>query len=215
MQMIVQAVVVIIAFVGGGYLYNLIYKRNIYFGENAGTKKIVNYIMCVLGVGIVLVFIANKVGLWELPASEKKTSQQVQEQFHKEDARDLSEPSLSSDYDPMSSAENGYTDDLKEDSIESDSESMIGVTEEYIFFDSNRRFLTDSELAACDIDTLRVARNEIYARHGRCFNDEGLQEYFESTSWYDGTIAPENFDESILNKYEKRNIKKIKQYEIK
>lgn len=215
MQMIVQAVVVIIAFVGGSYLYNSIYGGTVYFGKNAGSKKIVNYIMCVLGVGIVLVFIANKVGLWELPTSEKKTSQQVQEQSHNEDERDLSESSLSSDYDSMSSAENGYAGDVKEDGIESDGESMIGVAEEYIFFDSDRRFLTDAELAEYDIDTLRVARNEIYARHGRCFNDEGLQEYFESTSWYDGTIAPEDFDESILNKYEKRNLKKIKQYEIK
>ena len=60
---------------------------------------------------------------------------------------------------------------------------------------------------------LRLGRNEIYARHGRRFLDEEIQSYFDSMPWYEGTIEPEDFKESVLNKYEKRNLQKIKLYE--
>lgn len=74
---------------------------------------------------------------------------------------------------------------------------------------------SDSEYVSTDeIDELsardkRLAINEIYARHGRKFDNAEIREYFESQSWYDGTIDAEDFDESVLNKYEQANIKKI------
>ena len=39
---------------------------------------------------------------------------------------------------------------------------------------------------------LRLARNEILARHGRIFNSDDLKTYFEGKSWYSGTVAPED-----------------------
>ena len=39
--------------------------------------------------------------------------------------------------------------------------------------------------------------NEIWARHGRKFKNNWLQSYFNSQSWYSGTIEPDDF----LNKY--------------
>ena len=59
----------------------------------------------------------------------------------------------------------------------------------------------------------RIARNEIYARHGRRFRDSSLQSYFNNCSWYSGTIAPDSFNESVLNAYEKANVQTIKKYE--
>lgn len=53
---------------------------------------------------------------------------------------------------------------------------------------------------------LRIAKNEIYARHGRRFSDPELQAYFDSKDWYSGYINPEDFDESFLSEIEKRNI---------
>ncbi|SKB83288.1 zinc-ribbon domain-containing protein [Lachnospiraceae bacterium] len=50
----------------------------------------------------------------------------------------------------------------------------------------------------------RLARNEIYARHGRIFKDQALQEYFDQQSWYEGTV--EEVPETELNEYEKNNI---------
>lgn len=62
-------------------------------------------------------------------------------------------------------------------------------------------------------EELRLARNEIFARHGRKFDDAQLQSYFESKSWYNGTIDPDDFSESMLSEIEKKNIELIKKYE--
>lgn len=64
-----------------------------------------------------------------------------------------------------------------------------------------------------DVKTLRLARNEFYARHGRKFTDPELQKYFNKQPWYKGTVEPEDFDESVFNKYEKKNIKKLAEAE--
>lgn len=59
----------------------------------------------------------------------------------------------------------------------------------------------------------KIARNEIYARHGRMFQDEQLQGYFDTCSWYRGTTAPENFSDTVLNEIEKANLQTIAEYE--
>ena len=79
--------------------------------------------------------------------------------------------------------------------------------------DSSSRILTDSEVKNLTKDQLRLARNEIYARHGRRFDDVELQDYFNSKSWYSGTIAPDDFTEEMLSEIEKKNIELIKKYE--
>ena len=58
-----------------------------------------------------------------------------------------------------------------------------------------------------------IARNELFARHGRKFTDENLKSYFESKSWYEGTIEPEDFDDSVFNEYEIANRDLIVEYE--
>jgi len=53
---------------------------------------------------------------------------------------------------------------------------------------------------------LRLAINEVYARHGRQYKSEDLRAYFSSKSWYQGTITADAFSESVFNAYEKSNI---------
>lgn len=79
---------------------------------------------------------------------------------------------------------------------------------EYIFEDSDSRFLEEDEIYALTQEEMRIARNEIYARLGRKFTDEALQEYFDSKSWYAPLLEPEEFDElgdDIFNEYEFAN----------
>ncbi len=59
-------------------------------------------------------------------------------------------------------------------------------------------------------DVARYAKNEIYARYGRKFNDRELQEYFNNRPWYNGTIEPDKFDESMLSDVEKKNVEYLK-----
>lgn len=97
--------------------------------------------------------------------------------------------------DPPESSTNSYIDD------------------EYIFPYSNSQYLTDSDLWSMSSEELRIARNEIYARYGRMFKDQGLQNYFNSKSWYTPSVRPEDFNEQWLNEYEKANAKLIKSFE--
>ena len=95
-----------------------------------------------------------------------------------------------------------------QDSQTTEDSQTVQNTEDYIFPNSSSVLLTDSEL--------RIGRNEILARHGRRFNDQTLQQYFDSKSWYNGTISPDEFDanlDSRLNDVERANIEIIKKYE--
>lgn len=86
-------------------------------------------------------------------------------------------------------------------------------SEEYVLPESNIEYLSENDLYGFTAEECRLARNEIYARHGRKFKDEFLQEYFNSKSWYDGTVNPDDFQESWLNEYEIANRDLILQYE--
>ena len=83
----------------------------------------------------------------------------------------------------------------------------------YIFYDSDSRYLTSSDLSGLSSWELKLARNEIYARHGRLFKDSSIQGYFNSCNWYYGYISPDNFDDDVLNSVEVYNVKLIKKYE--
>ena len=87
---------------------------------------------------------------------------------------------------------------------------------EYFFPESSSRYLTDEEISNYTSDQLELAKNEIYARHGRQFVTDYIADYFNSKSWYQGTIDPETFDAeqgSVFNEYEIANINKIQQWE--
>ncbi len=91
--------------------------------------------------------------------------------------------------------------------------SDYGSTDEYVIPDSDSRYLTREELAYYTDEELELARNEIYARHGRRFNLERLQAYFDTKSWYKGKIAPEDFTSDMLSKIESYNANLIKEVE--
>ena len=99
------------------------------------------------------------------------------------------------------------TEDETEEFANDESES------EYIFENSDTGYLSRNELDGLSAEECRIARNELYARHGRLFDDEELQEYFNSCSWYVGTISAKDFSEDILNEYEIANRDLIVKYE--
>lgn len=69
--------------------------------------------------------------------------------------------------------------------------------------------LNEDVLGAYDKNELWMAKNEIYARHGRKFQNEYLQGYFDSQSWYTGTVEPADFNENVLSEIESDNVKAI------
>ena len=86
--------------------------------------------------------------------------------------------------------------------------SYEGVVEDtdYIISDSDIRLLQESELLNLTPLQLKMARNEIYARHGRKFNDAELQDYFNQKPWYTPSIDADKFTDTMLNTVEKENI---------
>ncbi len=86
---------------------------------------------------------------------------------------------------------------------------------EYMLPGSDTTYITMSDLKGFSAEECRIARNEIYARHGRKFDDEELQKYFDGKDWYHGTIALGDFTEDMLNEYELANRDVIVEYEKK
>ena len=76
---------------------------------------------------------------------------------------------------------------------------------EYILPDSDKRLIGREDLMNLSPEQCKIARNEIYARHGRKFKDAALQSYFDSCPWYSGRIEPDSFSDSYLSEVEKKN----------
>lgn len=92
---------------------------------------------------------------------------------------------------------------VPDDSREEKAQKSAG---EYICSGSDMRYLSEQEVAALSLQAVCYAKNEIYARHGRMFASQELQEYFGEKSWYTGIIKPEDFSDQVFNKYEQANI---------
>lgn len=88
----------------------------------------------------------------------------------------------------------------------SNNENSDENSSEYILPDSSDRYLSADDVKGLTKDQIKLAINEIYAKHGRIFTDSYYNNYFSSKSWYEGSVSADDFDESVLNEYEKANI---------
>ena len=92
------------------------------------------------------------------------------------------------------------------------------ITSDYLLPNSDTEYITEEDLKYLTWEECCLARNEIFARHGRIFKSPEIAAYFESKSWYVGTISGEEFDANnkiYLNEIEIKNAKMILEYEKK
>lgn len=78
----------------------------------------------------------------------------------------------------------------------------------YVLPESATHLYSEAEVSGLSEWDLSIARNEIYARHGRGFADQELAAYFAGQSWYRQQYTPEQFDAlspSPLNDVERAN----------
>lgn len=74
---------------------------------------------------------------------------------------------------------------------------------------------TDNELLSKDflnkteISTIKLIRDEIYARHGFVFDDKETQKYFETKTWY---VKNPNYTDELLNDMEVKNLEIISKF---
>ncbi len=90
--------------------------------------------------------------------------------------------------------------------------TIVKTEEGFIFPQSESVVIKESQLVELTPWQLKVARNEIYARHGRAFVHKDLQCYFQKLSWY---TIDSGFKDTDLNEIEKRNVQTIQDYEQK
>ena len=76
--------------------------------------------------------------------------------------------------------------------------------------ESSQRLLKPADVENLMKEDLEFMRNEIFARHGYCFNRKHLRQQFEMEDWY----VPNTVDiKGFLTDIEKKNIEMIKRYE--
>lgn len=90
---------------------------------------------------------------------------------------------------------------------------------DYMLDFSSQQEVTEADLNGLSLAQLRIARNEIFARHGRQFRDTALNQWFYSKEWYlnlPEKYSPDDFDRispSPLSKLEIQNVDFISNYE--
>jgi hypothetical protein len=90
--------------------------------------------------------------------------------------------------------------------------SLIAPTG-FVFPDSDTQEIPDSEVEALTDEDLRMAINEIWARHGYIFRNKDILDYYRQFSWYEEKVPADEWDKNgqdyYLNDMEKKNIKKL------
>lgn len=83
----------------------------------------------------------------------------------------------------------------------------------FILEGSDSRIVDSSELDGLTVEQCSLAKNEIYARRGYIFKSDEIKNYFSQFSWYEPSIYPEDFEDSVFNEYEIYNRDLIINYE--
>lgn len=86
-----------------------------------------------------------------------------------------------------------------------------GNRDQYIFPDSDRKELTEADIAGMDTATIQLAINEIYARRGYSFpgnsaSAQAARDYFMSKDWYSPTVETMAETETLFSEVEQKNI---------
>lgn len=96
----------------------------------------------------------------------------------------------SNTYGNYDSSYNDYEDEETEEDEQEDWEESG-----YIFPDSDTEYLTKADVKGMSSKEINLAKNELYARHGRIFDREDLQEYFDSCTWYEPLYTRTEWDQ--------------------
>jgi serine/threonine-protein kinase len=73
--------------------------------------------------------------------------------------------------------------------------------------------VTDEDLVGKSAFELDIIRNSIFARHGRQFVNQELQNYFNNEPWYRPIYLPKEFPNTLLSDLERKNAAYILQYQ--
>ena len=105
------------------------------------------------------------------------------------------------------------SDIANETDVPAVTETDTPYADSILLWKSYDTLLSDVDFVGLSKEQLRIARNEIYAAHGRIFTSQDLIDYFNAKPWYQGTVPADQFDDSVLTETQKTNIAMIQLYE--
>lgn len=182
--------------------------------ESYSVKKRMNknHVLLMAGGGVLLVLAIVGVlllGRGGKEESPKKTDENkidisedaTQEEPQEEDAEETSE-------------ENTEQEDNEEGASEENIPQEEPADSEYILPTSDSVKLTRDDLQGLSKEQLRLARNEIFARHGMIFGVADLDNYFATKSWYKPSYTTSEFNSKVeMSMIEEANVSLILQVE--
>ncbi len=114
------------------------------------------------------------------------------------------------DKDESNKDDTNQDDSNVDETNKGDDSNNQAADSEYILPESNTRELTRDEIKHLSKEQLRLARNEIFARHGMIFGVEDLDQYFKEKSWYNPTVSSDEFYSKVnMSLVEEANINLI------
>ena len=178
--------------------------------EKYSVKKQVNKKQIALLVSLGALILLAVVGVLALGKSGKK-EEENRPAIEKEDEDvEVDDGSAAEQVDEEETDTDGETSTEEKPT----SEESTASDAEYILPKSDKEKLTRADLEGLTKEQLRLARNEIYARHGMIFGVDDLDKYFATKSWYKPTISFNDFYDTVeMSLVEEENVILIQQVE--
>lgn len=197
---VIILVSIILAAKIGGFINNILYGNRLF----VSTTKIWSIYFSTFIIVFMILFgvIGGALGYVKF---DNKESRSVEEY-----SLETTDNAKTTDETVNTSQDNFEVGSLSDEYVGKNNEGNYIEDEEQLFPESDVKYLTQEDIDGLDDEYIRYGLNEIYARHGRTFNNQDIQEYFNSKSWYTPIYSPDEFSEienSIFNEFEKENIK--------
>ena len=171
---------------------------------------IIGGIVAIVAIVAITVIVVTMIGAGNNTTDQSNQTTQQQAQTQPQQTQSSTNSSTAQDTDKQKEAADKAKKEAEQKARE-EAQAKSG----YILPDSASRYYSKDELEQIDLYDLYIARNEIFARHGREFSNSDLQNYFNAQPWYHPQYSPEQFDSmpDPLNQYEKANSDLIREVE--
>lgn len=169
--------------------------------QKKNTGLIIGIVVAVVLLAAIVLLAFKLGGVWADGGAERTSGSRVEKQERvKDTVRDTQDTETVRSTEDTSDVWNETTESAAERDDSDMDDLFNGADSGFIFPNSGTEKLTEEEIEEV-LDgsddpawTIRIAINELYARHGRIFDTEEIRDYFEAQDWYEGTIDGETFD---------------------
>ena len=96
-----------------------------------------------------------------------------------------------------------------------DTAAPTGDALQYFIENCDLVYFTEADIQDFDLEMCLYARNAVFAKSGRKFQNQELQTYFGKYSWYVPCIEPEDFTNDMLNRKQLANVELVQNLERK